>query len=163
MQHELTGRSIVVWRSPRATPLLPCRCKAVWGNGRPGQYKAWRCIVRKLVSTLEAPRSSSLNALHSSRRSVINLERHFQDLGQRQRLTANMGDRVSLDRTAGNADPVPVTKPLDDTEPVVSSSTAKPQTRSLWVAWLYIFDWYPSHYSKEEKRSVNRHLLYGSC
>ncbi|KAI8160649.1 Pantothenate transporter liz1 [Colletotrichum sp. SAR 10_70] len=67
-----------------------------------------------------------------------------------------MGDRVSLDRTAGTADPVPITKPLDDNEPVVSSSTAKPQTRSLWVAWLYIFDWYPSHYSKEEKRLLRK-------
>ncbi|KAF5487717.1 Pantothenate transporter liz1 [Colletotrichum siamense] len=67
-----------------------------------------------------------------------------------------MGDRVSLDRTAGTANPVPITKPLDDNEPVVSSSTAKPQTRSLWVAWLYIFDWYPSHYSKEEKRLLRK-------
>ncbi|KAK1722251.1 hypothetical protein CaCOL14_005890 [Colletotrichum acutatum] len=67
-----------------------------------------------------------------------------------------MADRVSLDRTAGNADPVATTKPLDDQELVVSSSTPKPQTRSLWVAWLYIFDWYPSHYSKEEKKLLRK-------
>lgn len=39
---------------------------------------------------------------------------------------------------------------------VVVSSAAKPPTRSLWLAWLYIFDWYPSHYSKEEKRLVKK-------
>ncbi|KAJ0335777.1 hypothetical protein COL922a_008791 [Colletotrichum nupharicola] len=32
------------------------------------------------------------------------------------------------------------------------------RTRSLWVAWLYIFDWYPSHYSKEEKRLLRKWL-----
>ncbi|KXH50347.1 vitamin H transporter [Colletotrichum simmondsii] len=67
-----------------------------------------------------------------------------------------MADRVSLDRTAQNANPVATTKPLDDQELVVSSSTPKPQTRSLWVAWLYIFDWYPSHYSKEEKKLLRK-------
>ncbi|KFA72778.1 hypothetical protein S40288_06385 [Stachybotrys chartarum IBT 40288] len=30
--------------------------------------------------------------------------------------------------------------------------TGKPQARSVWVAWMYLFDWYPSHYSKEERR-----------
>lgn len=32
------------------------------------------------------------------------------------------------------------------------SSANKPKPRSLWVAWLYLFDWYPSHYSKQEKK-----------
>lgn len=67
-----------------------------------------------------------------------------------------MADRVSLDRSAQNANPVATTKPLEDQELVVSSSTPKPQTRSLWVAWLYIFDWYPSHYSKEEKKLLRK-------
>ncbi|KAJ8109657.1 hypothetical protein OPT61_g7306 [Boeremia exigua] len=40
-------------------------------------------------------------------------------------------------------------------EVVVSSATEKP-SRSLWVAWLYIFDWYPSHYSPEEKKLVRK-------
>ena len=40
--------------------------------------------------------------------------------------------------------------------PVASSTTNKPATRSLWVAWLYLFDWYPSHYSKEEKRLLRK-------
>ena len=35
---------------------------------------------------------------------------------------------------------------------VVVSSATKPPDKSLWLAWLYIFDWYPSHYSKEERR-----------
>ncbi|KAF1979605.1 MFS general substrate transporter [Bimuria novae-zelandiae CBS 107.79] len=38
---------------------------------------------------------------------------------------------------------------------VVSSSTEKP-TRSLLLAWMYIFDWYPSHYSKEEKKLLRK-------
>ncbi|OAG11472.1 MFS general substrate transporter [Paraphaeosphaeria sporulosa] len=40
-------------------------------------------------------------------------------------------------------------------EVVVSSATEKP-TRSLFVAWMYIFDWYPSHYSKEEKKLLRK-------
>jgi hypothetical protein len=46
-------------------------------------------------------------------------------------------------------------KVVEDTEKdaaAVPSSANKPKPRSLWVAWLYLFDWYPSHYSKEERR-----------
>lgn len=39
---------------------------------------------------------------------------------------------------------------------VVVSSATKPPEKSLWLAWLYIFDWYPSHYSKEEKRLLKK-------
>lgn len=54
--------------------------------------------------------------------------------------------------------------PLDGDSPaepvvkngVVVSSATKPPTKSFWLAWLYIFDWYPSHYSKEEKRLVRK-------
>lgn len=42
-----------------------------------------------------------------------------------------------------------------ETQPHVSSSTEKPN-KSLWLAWLYIFDWYPSHYSKEEKKLLRK-------
>ena len=38
---------------------------------------------------------------------------------------------------------------------VVSSSTEKP-AHSLKFAWLYMFDWYPSHYSKAEKKLVRK-------
>ncbi|KAB5531477.1 hypothetical protein GE09DRAFT_1292213 [Coniochaeta sp. 2T2.1] len=44
---------------------------------------------------------------------------------------------------------------VDDEPLIVSSSTHKP-TRSLWLAWMYIFDWYPSHYSKEEKKLLRK-------
>ncbi|KAL0938069.1 Pantothenate transporter liz1-like protein 7 [Colletotrichum truncatum] len=44
---------------------------------------------------------------------------------------------------------------VNGTEVVVSSATQKPN-RSFWVAWMYIFDWYPSHYSKEEKKLVRK-------
>ena len=46
-------------------------------------------------------------------------------------------------------------RPDDDEPIIVSSSTQKPN-RSLWLAWLYIFDWYPSHYSAEEKRLLRK-------
>lgn len=39
---------------------------------------------------------------------------------------------------------------------VVVSSAAKPEANSVWLAWLYIFNWYPSHYSKEEKRLLRK-------
>ncbi|KAH7031493.1 vitamin H transporter [Microdochium trichocladiopsis] len=28
--------------------------------------------------------------------------------------------------------------------------------RSLWVAWMYIFDWYPSHYPDDERRFLRK-------
>ncbi|KFY49844.1 hypothetical protein V496_09772 [Pseudogymnoascus sp. VKM F-4515 (FW-2607)] len=39
---------------------------------------------------------------------------------------------------------------------VVVSSATKPPARDLRLAWLYIFDWYPSHYSEEEKALVKK-------
>lgn len=39
---------------------------------------------------------------------------------------------------------------------VVVSSATKPPARDLRRAWLYIFDWYPSHYSAEEKALVKK-------
>jgi hypothetical protein len=41
-------------------------------------------------------------------------------------------------------------------EEVLPSSAFKPEVRSLGTAWLYIFNWYPSHYSKEEKRLLRK-------
>jgi hypothetical protein len=43
-----------------------------------------------------------------------------------------------------------------DEEPIVVSSSTEKPTRRLALAWLYIFDWYPSHYSKEEKRLLRK-------
>jgi hypothetical protein len=39
---------------------------------------------------------------------------------------------------------------------VVISSATKPPAKDLRLAWLYIFDWYPSHYSEEEKALVKK-------
>ena len=39
---------------------------------------------------------------------------------------------------------------------VVVSSAIKPPARDLRLAWLYIFDWYPSHYSEEEKALLKK-------
>ena len=36
------------------------------------------------------------------------------------------------------------------------SSTEKAPERSLWSAWIYMFNWYPSHYSKEEKKMLRK-------
>jgi hypothetical protein len=51
----------------------------------------------------------------------------------------------------------PTTEPelKDDKKRSIAPATEKP-TKSLWVAWMYIFDWYPSHYSKEEKKLVRK-------
>jgi hypothetical protein len=48
----------------------------------------------------------------------------------------------------------------DTTEPLRAGDavdSAMAPKRSLWKAWLYMFDWYPKHYSKEE-RSVLRKI-----
>jgi hypothetical protein len=47
--------------------------------------------------------------------------------------------------------PVPVIK-----NGVIVSSATTPPVRDLRLAWLYIFDWYPSHYSQEEKALVKK-------
>ncbi|KAJ5742310.1 hypothetical protein N7533_011719 [Penicillium manginii] len=54
--------------------------------------------------------------------------------------------------------PPPTADEPSDTEkaPVVSSSTNRPAAPSLWKAWKYIFDWYPSHYSDEERRLLRK-------
>lgn len=52
-------------------------------------------------------------------------------------------------------DDAPSTGPVVTRNGVVVSSAAKPQ-RSLKTAWLYIFDWYPSHYSEEERALVKK-------
>lgn len=58
-------------------------------------------------------------------------------------------NRVSLEDGGPQNAPAPVVK-----NGVVVSSATKPPEKSLWLAWMYIFNWYPSHYSKEEKRLV---------
>ncbi|RYP93820.1 hypothetical protein DL770_000016 [Monosporascus sp. CRB-9-2] len=65
---------------------------------------------------------------------------------------SNQGD--SKDVHVSKSDPKRVDDAQDDL-PVVSSSQ-KPEPKSLWLAWLYIFDWYPSHYSAEEKRLLRK-------
>lgn len=62
--------------------------------------------------------------------------------------------RESVDAVEA-ADSQSVTKRYEDVV-LPSSTTNKPPPRSLWVAWLYLFDWYPSHYSKEERRLLRK-------
>lgn len=40
--------------------------------------------------------------------------------------------------------------------PLVSSTTDRPAAPSLWKACQYIFDWYPGHYSDEERRLLRK-------
>ena len=79
-----------------------------------------------------------------------------------------MADQVAKAKTSldqpmavdmGNPATFEESKVLDaekDTDKSASTSTPnpaqKPKPRSLWVAWLYLFDWYPSHYSKQERK-----------
>lgn len=60
---------------------------------------------------------------------------------------ANSNDRTEQEaETKGNS-----------TEEVIASSTVnKAPDRSFWKAWLYMFDWYPSHYSPEERKLLRK-------
>jgi hypothetical protein len=40
--------------------------------------------------------------------------------------------------------------------PAPVDTVAKPTHRSLWIAWLYMFNWYPSHLSVEEKQFLRK-------
>jgi hypothetical protein len=78
----------------------------------------------------------------SSRQPVNNeLEISTKEAETRQDIIANNPEEI----------PEPVVK-----NGVVVSSAAKPEAKSVWLAWLYIFNWYPSHYSKEEKRLIRK-------
>jgi hypothetical protein len=42
-------------------------------------------------------------------------------------------------------------------EPVVVGSTVNAApVRSAGTAWMYVLDWYPSHYSREEKKMLRK-------
>ncbi|KAM0807021.1 putative Major facilitator superfamily (MFS) profile domain-containing protein [Seiridium cardinale] len=44
----------------------------------------------------------------------------------------------------------------EDNDAPVPSSSNRPEPKSLKWAWLYIFDWYPSHYSAEERKLLRK-------
>ena len=47
--------------------------------------------------------------------------------------------------------------PEDDVEGVVpGSSTNHAPVRSYATAWMYLFDWYPSHYSPMERKMLRK-------
>ena len=52
-------------------------------------------------------------------------------------------------------DDAPQTSATGTRNGIVTSAAAKPQ-RSLKTAWLYIFDWYPSYYSEEERALLKK-------
>jgi hypothetical protein len=41
-------------------------------------------------------------------------------------------------------------------EPIPGSSANEAPIRSYKTAWLYLFDWYPSHYSKLEVKMLQK-------
>lgn len=54
--------------------------------------------------------------------------------------------------------------PAPDLE--VEEREAGPKARSHWVAWIYMFNWYPSHYPAEERkllRKMDTFLLTFTC
>ena len=54
---------------------------------------------------------------------------------------------------------VPVTAPAVAATSVIEEvgevENAK-KTKSLWVAWAYMFNWYPSHYPLEERKFLRK-------
>jgi hypothetical protein len=47
-------------------------------------------------------------------------------------------------------------EPVVTTAPVPNSATTDAPIRSYGTAWKYIFDWYPSHYSELERRTLRK-------
>lgn len=48
----------------------------------------------------------------------------------------------------------------------LENSGTRPFNGSVWLAWLYMFDWYPKHYPKEERqflRKLDSFLLTFTC
>jgi hypothetical protein len=42
-------------------------------------------------------------------------------------------------------------------EPLVIGSTVNAApVRSAWTAWMYVLDWYPNHYSREERKMLKK-------
>jgi hypothetical protein len=65
-------------------------------------------------------------------------------------------DRVEeIQQTNSTADEAQQKKEVVRHGVVVSSAVGAPK-RDLRLAWLYVFDWYPKHYSKEEKALIKK-------
>lgn len=41
-------------------------------------------------------------------------------------------------------------------EEISDREVKKAPERNVWVAWIYLFNWYPSHYPKEERRFLRK-------
>ena len=66
-------------------------------------------------------------------------------------------DDITIQTTAVQTiEDVPVSPVQVIKNGVVVSSATKPPARDLRLAWLYIFDWYPSHYSEEERALLKK-------
>lgn len=52
--------------------------------------------------------------------------------------------------------PVPEGETADSTEQQTTERVTKAPKRNVWIAWIYMFNWYPSHYSKEERKFLRK-------
>lgn len=41
-------------------------------------------------------------------------------------------------------------------EQILEREVKEAPKRSMWIAWIYLFNWYPSHYPKEERRFLRK-------
>lgn len=41
-------------------------------------------------------------------------------------------------------------------ERILDREVKEAPKRNVWIAWLYLFNWYPSHYPKEERRFLRK-------
>lgn len=61
------------------------------------------------------------------------------------------------DDSSSTQAPTPTEEQVAHVEaPVPGSSANKAPVRSPWTAWMYILDWYPKHYSLEERRMLRK-------
>ena len=71
------------------------------------------------------------------------------------------GHTKSTDHPATRAEvhATPVDDPVAASNQFITEANSErkePTSRSLWTAWMYMFDWYPSHYPVEERRFLRK-------
>ena len=64
--------------------------------------------------------------------------------------TSKANDDINIQPAVSEAaEEGPKNEPVVKNGVVVSSASEAPK-RNIWLAWMYMFDWYPSRYSREE-------------
>lgn len=57
---------------------------------------------------------------------------------------------------ARNNDNITTSEVHGDEESGLTAEDKPKPAHSLWTAWMYMFDWYPSHYSTAERRLLRK-------